>query len=154
MKGEYKTHISTNPSAQGAANWRQVDINFEWLKEQIDDLKADVKMDSDRRQTFTRVVLCEGISPVTILEPQDHENCKLVSAFAQAADNVDLDNVIVLSADGGAIAKEATIKAGEKSGKVQSFNASKHITVGRYEKVVAIPNSVRKVIVVTEWQEI
>lgn len=154
MKGIYTTHISTNPSARGEASWGQVDINFEWLKEHIDDIEKDIKMSGDRKQTFTRVVLCEGISPVTILEPQDHENCKLVSAFAQAGDNVDLDNIIVLSADGGAIAKEATIKAGEKSGKVQSFNASKHITVGRYEKVVAIPNSVRKVIVVTEWQEI
>ena len=154
MKGRYVNDIKTNRSARGEADWDQVRTNFEWLEEQIGNIQADLKMMMDRRPRFTRAVLSEGINPVTILEPKDHENCRLVSAFAQAADNVALNNIIVLAADGGAIAKEVIIKAGEKSGKVQRLWVSKHATIGRYEKVVVIPSSVRKVIVTTEWEEI
>lgn len=150
----YNTHIKVNPGVAGDASWGQVDANFEWLKAHIDDLKADIKMVKERRPRFTRTILCDGIGQVIILNPKDHENCKLISAFAQAADNIVMDNIIVLAADGGAIAKEVVIKAGEKSGKVQRFDISKHASIGRYEKVVAIPNSVRKVIVTTEFEEI
>lgn len=154
MKGTYDKHIKINPSAAGEASWGQVDINFEWLEEQIDDIRADIKVSSDRKQRFVRAILVEGTYPVALLEPKDHENCKLVSAFAQAGDNVGMDNMLIIQGGTGNLTERVTIKDGEKSGKVQSFKVDLHKTVGRYEKVEIIPSSVRKVIVSTEWQEI
>lgn len=154
MTGTYKTHININPSAAGDASWDQVDTNFEILKEEINGFKTYKKKMEERRQTFTRVVLSEGAHPVTLLEPKDHENCKLIDAFVQVADNIDMDNTVQIKANGGYLTEKVPIKAGEKSGKIQSFDVDKHKNVGRYEKVVAIPNSVRKVIVITTWEEI
>lgn len=155
MKGTYNKEIKLNPSARGEAGWEQVMTNFEWLKEHVDNIEKDIKMSSDRKVRFVRAILVEGISPVTLLEPKDHENCKLINAFAQAGDNIDMDNTLIIKSGGGSqLSESVTIKAGEKSGKTQSFNVDKHKTVGRFEKVVVVPSSVRKVIVSCIMEEI
>lgn len=147
----YNKEIKINPAASGDIDLGQILDNFKVVEIHVKNLEFEVSKLKEQKIAFVRTTLCEGFHPTPILKAYDHKGCKLISAYAQAADNWKIDNIIEV---GENITNPITIKAGEKSGKTQNLLVNKHKKVKEKEEVTVKCSSARKVIVTTQWEEI
>lgn len=150
MKGSFKP-FAFIPT--GDIDFPQVQTNFEALDERIKAIEDDVSMITKRRYTFTRLHLIEDI-PVTVLEAKDHENAKLISAFAMVADNSHRTQEISLVNGDEKISEKLVLKEGEKAGKVQELTIIPYRKVSRHNTVTCLPDGSRKAMLCTNWGEI
>lgn len=143
-----------NYRPSGDVGYSVIQSNFDKLQENLDTVNETLELIVSRNYSNSRAILVEGTSAVTLMEARDHNNCKLISAFVIAADNLNMDQKIRIVIGNTDIVEPKTIKATEKSGKSQDFNIIERMQVNRTDDIRVIPSSVRKVIVVANLVEV
>ena len=139
----------------GDADFKTIKKNLEDIATKLNDTIDELNAERAIKTKFMRTVLMDSVAPITILEAGDHENLKIISGFAIAADSLKMEQTIsIVNSANQALIESKTIKAPEKSGKAQSFEVVEWRTISKFDDVYVIPSSRRKVVVSLLLEEV
>lgn len=138
----------------GSVGFESIQDNFDDIQTKINDMLADMERREERTSTIIRSILVEDSNTHSLMVARDHRNCKIISAWIIAADNLKMEQEIRIMIKTKDIVEKRKIAATEKAGKAQAMVVNSYYIINRFEDVDVVPSSNRKCLVTAILEEV